>query len=48
MHEDCSVCRFRRNCINGLYCMQLNDYVQYTKKKKCELNNQKENEDKRF
>nr|DAS26191.1 MAG TPA: hypothetical protein [Caudoviricetes sp.] len=29
-------CRFRRNCINGLYCTKINEYVEYSLKKECE------------
>ncbi|EFB31759.1 hypothetical protein HMPREF0971_02039 [Segatella oris F0302] len=36
MYDDCRNCQFHRNCINGLYCMKLKEYVQYCQRKKCE------------
>nr|DAM39013.1 MAG TPA: hypothetical protein [Caudoviricetes sp.] len=36
MCEECRNCQFHRNCINGLYCVKLNEYVQYSNVKKCQ------------
>nr|DAZ14006.1 MAG TPA: hypothetical protein [Caudoviricetes sp.] len=36
MCEECGNCQFHRNCINGLYCLKLKEYVQYARTKKCE------------
>lgn len=36
MCDECRNCKFHRNCINGLYCLKLKEYVQYSNIKKCQ------------
>lgn len=47
MHSECQSCEFHRNCINGLYCLKLKKYVQYSLKKNVKLK-QQTYEDKRL
>ena len=35
MCDECKDCQFRRNCINGLYCMKIKEYVQYVERPLC-------------
>ncbi len=37
MCDECKDCQFRRNCINGLYCMKIKEYVQYVPFQKCKF-----------
>ena len=37
MYSGCLRCDFHRNCINGLYCVKLKVYVEYARKKECEI-----------
>lgn len=36
MHPDCHLCKEKRNCINGVYCVKCNEYIEYTKNKICD------------
>lgn len=38
---ECKNCEFHRNCINGLYCMKLKKYVEYSHSKQCESQTRK-------
>lgn len=42
MCDECRSCQFHRNCINGLYCMKLEEYVQYANPRKCKTKTEKQ------
>lgn len=36
MNDECRICPYGRNCINGRWCEKVRKYVQYAKTKLCE------------